>query len=382
MDEEVEEDPPPSAPSQGSVRVTDGAGGARGIGATLDVDEARGVVAATYASPRTAAATLRLCSSIGVRPRPSLGRTRRISPSAASPAASIAASLATSLATSLSTSVATSFAATIPADPPADVPRDLPADPPAEAPRDPPVDPPAETAPGPRIECLDASPAAHASPVASIASSPVATDAVLSLRRGRIRRDQRLEARPPGRRPSRAARTPVAPHRKAVVVAGVRPLHGDLVESARAQGVEDEVPARAPTRGRAKADLGEPAPPRTGEFDVPAEVGRSLDVRERASKRETPSRGREGAKRGGCGGAGRAEVGLAGVGWGRSAVALSAGAVADGERFRRRLGSTSVPDAAGTGRSGREASPGGPADRGSDGTSSAEQGRTGASCTA
>ena len=33
-----------------------------------------------------------------------------------------------------------------------------------------------------------------------------------------------------------------------------------------------------------------------------------VDVRERASKQETPSRGREGAKRGGCGGAGRAEL--------------------------------------------------------------------------
>ena len=53
--------------------------------------------------------------------------------------------------------------------------------------------------------------------------------------------------------------------------------------------------------------------------------------------------------------------GRAGVGRGRSAPALSAAAVADVEPFRRRLGSMSVPDAAGTGRSGREASPGGPA---------------------
>ena len=45
-----------------------------------------------------------------------------------------------------------------------------------------------------------------------------------------------------------------------------------------------------------------------------------------------------------------------------SARAISAGSVANGERVRRRLGSTPVPDAAGTGRSGREASPGGQAD--------------------
>ncbi len=52
--------------------------------------------------------------------------------------------------------------------------------------------------------------------------------------------------------------------------------------------------------------------------------------------------------------------GRAGAGRVRSAPALNAAAVADVERSRRRLGSMSVPDAAGTGRSGREASPEGP----------------------
>ena len=48
-------------------------------------------------------------------------------------------------------------------------------------------------------------------------------------------------------------------------------------------------------------------PSRRGRAFVPRPPG-VVDVRERASKRETPSRGREGAKRGGCGGAGRAEL--------------------------------------------------------------------------
>ena len=182
----------------------------------------------------------------------------------------------------------------------------------------------------------------------------------------------------PRAHPQRAARTPAEPRGEAHVFAVPRPLRGD-----------------ARRGGRARGDWGEGPPGldalrmRPGRRQEPSRRGRAfvlrppgvVDVRERASKWETPSRGREGAKRGGCGGARRAELGWAGAA-ARSAPALSAGAVADGERFRRRLRSTSVADAAGTGRSGREASPGGPADRGGDGASSAERGRTGASRTA
>ena len=79
-----------------------------------------------------------------------------------------------------------------------------------------------------------------------------------------------------------------------------------------------------------------------------------VDIRERASKRETPSRGREGAKRGGS-------VAPAGPSWSGSGP-QRAGAWRG--RCRRRRAVPEAPwvaDAAGTGRSGREASPGGPA---------------------
>ena len=132
----------------------------------------------------------------------------------------------------------------------------------------------------------------------------------------------------PRAHPQRAARTPAEPRGEAHVFAVPRPLHGD-----------------ARRGGRARGDWGEGPPGldalrmRPGRRQEPSRRGRAfvlrppgvVDVRERASKRETPSRGREGAKRGGCGGAGRAELGWAGVAARqRSARALSPTASASG----------------------------------------------------